>query len=58
MCEPLVAHHIVGFEGFLEISLMNTQCAPHDHVLWALSTLPIDSQQVGLLQSLVSKEVV
>lgn len=58
MCEPLLTHQVVSSEGRLNVVLVNADGAPHEHVLRPLSNLPVDPQQVRLLQCFVPEEVV
>ena len=58
MREPLLAHEVVGFEGGLQVVKVDADGAPHEHVLWSLCDLAIDSEKVRSLECLEAKEVV
>lgn len=59
MCEPLVAHEIIGLEGRLEIVPVNSNRYAHKQVLGPLSyALVLYSQKVRSLQSFEPKKVV
>ena len=58
MCEPLLAHQVVGLKSSLQIIEMNANRAPHEHVLGPLGHLTVDFEQVGPLKRLKAEEVV
>ena len=58
MSEPLLRHQVVGLECRLKVFLMDTNGAPHQHVLGSLGNLSVHFEQVGSLQSLEAEEVI
>jgi hypothetical protein len=52
MSEASLGHEVISLKGAIDISTMNADGYPHDHVLRTLCDTTIDSQEVGSLQSL------
>eukprot|EP00983_Pelagomonas_calceolata_P106988 1159294-Pelagomonas_calceolata.AAC.5 len=45
MGEPALAHHVVGLDGSLDVVLVNAHRHAHEHMLWALNDLVVQTQQ-------------
>mmetsp|Transcript_49580 Transcript_49580/g.137713 ORF Transcript_49580/g.137713 Transcript_49580/m.137713 type:complete len:323 (-) Transcript_49580:26-994(-) len=58
MRERPARHQVVGLHCRLQVSCMDADRNPHQHVLRPLHDLPMDSQQVRLLQGLEAEVVV
>ena len=56
--EVSLTHQVIGAEGFLDVSVMNAHGDAHQHVLWTLSNLAIQLEQVGALKRLESEVVI
>ena len=58
VCKPLFGEQIVGLNSCIQILAVNAYCHSHEHVLWTLYYLAIQTDEVAFFQSFVPKIVV
>lgn len=58
MSKPSLRNHLVSLDRRVYVRLVDSKSHSHDHVLRSLNDLAIYFQEVALLESLVTEEVV